>query len=230
MRDLIIQQLRERSFVKGKQKTWVSELSDDQIYELFLRLRKDEPAKSIARYIQKAWNVNPDSSVHSISQGVLKFKNRVAHLLLAPPSEKTLDVTPNDENDAYLDQIEGMERIAHLQLNRIRQMVAEEEETGIKQTSMSRDIHALTALIKAITKAKEWEMVHQGNDPSKERRLQRLQRKMGVQFDGLMDQLGDDGRDRMVKITRRFLELAEEHAVPAEIGPDGKLRLVKPLN
>ncbi len=230
MKNYIIEQLRKNTSVRGKQKTWVSELSDDQIYELFLRLRKDEPAKSIARYIQKAWNVNPDSSVHSISQGVLKYKKRITHLLLDPPSERTLDVTPSDENDAYLDQIEGMERIAHLQLNRIRQMVAEEEETGIKQTSMSRDIHALTALIKAITKAKEWEMVHQGNDPLKERRLQRLQRRMGMQFDGLMDRLGDDGRDRMVKATKRFLELAEKHAVPAEIGPDGKLRLVKPIN
>lgn len=230
MKTYIIEQLKKNASVRGKQKTWVSELSDDQIYELFLRLRKDEAAKSIARYIQKAWKVNPGSSAHSISQGVLKYKKRIAHLLLDPPSEKTLDVTPNDENDAYLDHIEGMERIARLQLNRIRQMVAEEEETGIKQTSMSRDIHALTALIKAITKAKEWEMVHGGADPVKLRRIEKKKQRINSGFGALMQSVGEDGMDRMTKAMGIFLELAEEHAVPAEIGPDGKLRLVKPLN
>ncbi len=47
MKTYIIEQLRKNATVRGKQKTWVSELSDDQIYEMFLRLRKDEPAKSI---------------------------------------------------------------------------------------------------------------------------------------------------------------------------------------
>ena len=64
MREYIIDNLKEHSSIKGKQKTWISELTDDQLYELYLRLRKDEPAKSIARYVQKVWKINPNSSAH----------------------------------------------------------------------------------------------------------------------------------------------------------------------
>ena len=90
MREHVIKQLRKSACVKGKQKTWISELNDDQLFEVFMRLRNEETAKSIAKYIQKAWGVLPKSSVHSISQGILKFQRRIAHLLLTPPSESTI--------------------------------------------------------------------------------------------------------------------------------------------
>ena len=66
MREQVIEDLRDRASVRGKQKTWISELSDDQLYELFLKLRNQETAKSIARHIQQAWGVNPHSSSFSI--------------------------------------------------------------------------------------------------------------------------------------------------------------------
>jgi hypothetical protein len=93
MREYILKQLRDRSCVREKVRTWVSDLTDEQLYELFLRLRSGENAKTIARYTQEAWGVNPETTVHSISQGVLKFKKRIAHFLITPNTGKG-DVYP----------------------------------------------------------------------------------------------------------------------------------------
>ena len=166
MREYIIEQLRERACVRGKQKTWVSDLRDEQLYDLFLRLRNGETSKSIARYIQQGLGVKSESSTHSVSQGILKFKRRIAHLLLSPQPERSSHPAPNGPEQIHeLECPEGMERIAQLQLGRIQRMIAEEQETGVQHTSMSREIQALTTLMKALMQAKEWDLVHQGNDP-----------------------------------------------------------------
>ena len=81
MKNFIINELRKCSTIPGKQKTWVSELSDEQLYQLYKRLLNGENAKSIARYVQKSWNVKPNSTVHSVSQGILKFRKRISLLL-----------------------------------------------------------------------------------------------------------------------------------------------------
>ena len=228
MRNLIIHQLRERSSVKGKQKTWVSELDDDQLYELFLRLRNGESAKSIARFIQKSWGILTSSSSHSLSQGVTKFRRRVGHLLIP---ESTVSepprLSPNIEQIQAVEGTEGLEQIAQIQLERIQRLMAEEKETGIRYTSLSREVHSLVALTKAIMKSKEWDLVHEGNDPSKRRRIERTRQRMGIQFEKLTDHLGDGGGDRLVKAMKKFLELAEEHAVSVTLLPDGKIRPAK---
>lgn len=223
MREYIIKELRKNASVPGKQKTWVSELEDDQLYELFLRFRKNETGKSIGRYIQKAWNVLPDSSAHSVSQGILKFKKRIAHLLLNPSPDNLSPSTPPG-----LDQIDKLEGLAHLQLERIHQMMVEERETGIRYTNMPKEITSLSNLMKSLIKAKEWDIVHEGMDPVKRRRLEEERRRLAGRFTELMDTLGDDGRDRMIKVLKRISELAEEHAVEVEIGPDGEYYVESP--
>jgi hypothetical protein len=229
MREYVIDQLRKNASVRGKQRTWISELTDEQIYQLFQRLRSGENAKSVARYLQKAWGVLPESTPHSVSQGILKFKRRIAHLLLDPPPDSLSSPAPSELEQIYkLEGSEGMERIAQLQLERIHRMMVEERETGIRHTGMSREIHSLSALMKSLIKAKEWDMVHEGMDPVKRRRLEEERRRLAGRFTELMDGMTDEGRNAVVAAAHRFLELAEEHAVEVEIGPDGEYRLVKP--
>ena len=92
VREHILKELRDRACVRGKQRTWVSALSDEQLYELFMRLRNGESAKSIARHAQQVWKVKRNSSVHSLSQGILKFRRRISHLLVNQP---TVSGTPS---------------------------------------------------------------------------------------------------------------------------------------
>ncbi|MFC1580081.1 hypothetical protein ACFL4N_04145 [Thermodesulfobacteriota bacterium] len=227
MKEYIIEQLRDRACVKGKQKTWISQLTDDQIYELYLRLRRNEPAKSIARHIQEVWKLNPKSSVHSTSQGILKFKKRIAHLILSPPPDAIKTSSSCDENKIdHLDTLEEMERLTKLQFSRIQGLIADENETGVKHTHMSRDIHALTALVKAVTKAKEWEIVYGNADPLRNRRLQQKNAKMDRQFKTIMSQFDEEEKFQLVSAIESFLEIAEECALEYEIGEDGEYHVV----
>ncbi len=227
MRNYIIEQLRKNSCVKGKQQTWVSTLTGDQLYELFLKFRNGESAKSIAGYIQKAWEVNPKSSQHSVSIGLTKFKKRIAHLLLQPTVESSGGNTCEgyNENDT-VGSSERMETITHLQLDRICRMIAEERETGIRLAGMSRELHALSGLIKALLKAKEWDRINQGLDPVKRIKLDRMRRHAAKQFDNLMGDLSEGGKDAILEWVEKFLTMAEESAVTLSERKDEK----SPLN
>jgi hypothetical protein len=224
MKKIIVEQLRERSRVRGKEKTWVSELTDDQLYELFLRLRNGENSKAIARHIQEAWGINPGSSAHSLGQGIGKFKRRIAHLLITPTIEE-VNTCSTPLTLCSEDTLESLENIANLHRARIQAMLQEEERTGVRYPHLNRDLQALSTLQKLIIKQKVFEKFH--DDPVKQRRMARLEKEFGERWGTLMEQLGEEGRIRVANTLRRFMELVTENSVPAEVGPDGKLRLVE---
>ena len=127
------------------------------------------------------------------------------------------------EDNVELEGSEGMERIAQLQLARIERMMKEEQETGIKH-NVSRELQALSGLMKTLMKAKEFDVVHKGNDPLKRRRFERMKRK----FTSLMDDTIVQGGDRLMEASIRFLELAEENAVDIKIDAEGEIHLADP--
>jgi len=223
VKNYIIEQLRKNASVRGKQRTWVSELSDDQMHELYHRLRNGESAKSIAARIQRIWGVNPDSTIHSISQGILKFKKRIAHLILTIPSSATPTSEEDFEQMNRLDSLEGMERVAQLQRERIERMMLEEKELGIKHQNLSRDLQSIAMLSKVIMKQKEFEIKYENADPVNRRRLERTQKSIQKRFDKFMDNYlpTEDHKNKFLQTTETFLELIEERAIPVKIGPNG---------
>ena len=98
-------------------------------------------------------------------------------------------------------------------------MIGEEQETGVRYTNISREIHALSGLIKSMMKAKEWNLVHEGVDPLKRRRFETMQRRMNDRFSGLMENTLKDNGARFINAANRFLELAEKHALTIKIDP-----------
>lgn len=226
MRDYIMQQLRERACVRGKERTWISTLTDEQLYQVFLRLRNGESSRAIAKDIQQRWKINPGSSVHSLAQGVSKYRRRIAHLLLdRPPDSIGSPIPVAIEGNDYLEGTEGMELIARFQLERIKRMMAEEWETGVRHGALSKELHALTALTKALTKSKEWDLVHQGYDPVKQKKIERMRRRIARRFGDIMESLGEEGRNRLLEASSKLLEDLERHAFEVEVGSDGKYRL-----
>ena len=213
MKSLIIKQLRERSCVKRKQKTWVSECSDDQLYQLFQKLRNGESAKSIAQYIQKAWKINEQSTAHSISQGIQKFKKRIEDLLQVEiPSEVLPDCSLEqpDEEDNLL----ALDRVVRLQRQRIERMMNEETEKGVTFHHLSRDLQSLATLAKVLVKEKDFALHHLSEDPVKKRREELRARRAGENFQGFIDNLTEDARERIVQVAERFLEGIAQDAVP----------------
>jgi hypothetical protein len=205
----------------------VSGLTNEQLYEIFLRLRSGENAKSIAQFVQKAWAVNPESSVHSISQGLSKFKKRIAHLLIPPTTVegnsclKPYSCSSNTEEDT----LESLDQIAKLHRARIKNMLDEEKTTGVRYPYLNRDLQALATLQKLIIKQKVYEMYR--DDPLKRKRMSGLEKDIQQKFETYMKQTGEDERIRMVAALDKMLDHLEEHAYTGEIGPDGKIHLTK---
>lgn len=223
----IIEHLRRFSSVPGKEKTWVSELNDDRLFELYLKIRNGESARGIARHAQKVWKVGRHSSTHSVSQGILKFKQRISHLLLFPLSaneEANASVLPPtcDEDSP----LETMENIARQYEVRIKTMITEEKETGVRYPFINRDLQALAILRKAILKQNEWEAAHK--DFLNRKKYERMTQRMDRRFNTLMENIGEDGQDRLIRAMDRFLELVEQRALPAFRKEDGTYELVNP--
>ena len=181
----------------------------------------DTPSsRAMAKIAQNKWEVSPKSSIHSIAQGITKFKKRIAHLLLnqapvnLPISSETI-VLESEDQDLINDLME-LEEIASRQYSRIKQMMDEEQETGLKNPHLNRDIQALTALNKAITKRREWEMVHSGYNPVKQQKLFRQQDQINRQFDGWISTIGDEKRELLIKASQRLMEMLEKKVITLE--------------
>jgi hypothetical protein len=218
LKDHFINKLRECACVKNKMQTWVSELTDDQLYELFLRLRNEESAKSIASRIQKVWGIRPTSTIHSLSQGILKFKRRISHLLRAsPPTAEDDGFFPADAYDG-LGTLEELEKIAELQRERIKRMMLEEKEMGVKHSNLSRDLQSHAILSKLIMKQKESEIAHQLDDPVRMKRLQVAGKRMNTKFMKMMRDVIPTERDKekVIRATERFIELIDERSLKLE--------------
>jgi len=222
MSEKLVDQLKKLSCVKGKQKTWISELSDSQLLEVFHRLQNGETCKSIARHVQQAWGVNPTSSIHAISQGILKFQKRCRHLLdaPAPPIQQESEFSgPLEADYDPTDSLAALDFIAHSMRERIIGMTEREKKTGIKHPYLSRELQALATLQKVILKQRAYELTH--DDPLQERRWVRRQKGIQEEFGALMKNTTNEDRDRMASTIGRFLELAKQNCVKLEIGPDG---------
>ncbi len=151
-------------------------------------------------------------------------------MLVTPPPESTSLPRSRRLGDSdKLEGLEGMEHIVQLQLARINEMISEEKETGIKYPSLSREIHALSALTKTLTKAKEWELVHQGLDPVKRRKFEREKERLQQGWSSLMDAWGDEGRKKMIRALNELLERVEARGLfDMEVGEDGSYRITDP--
>jgi hypothetical protein len=190
MKEFIIKQLRERATMKGKQKTWISDLSDDELYQVFQKLRNGESSRSVAKYIQQRWRLQASSDVHSVSQGVLKFKRKMQDLLeMDIPVPQDKEAKKQDDLIAELesrDDLLRLDRIIRLQGERIERMLVGEREHGVKHTNLSRDIQSLTALVKQFTAEKQFALEHQGEDPVKQRQEEIRNRRMDERFNTLL--------------------------------------------
>jgi hypothetical protein len=195
-------------------------LTDEQLYELFLRLRSGENAKAIARHIQGGWGVNPEATVHSLSQGILKFKKRIAHLLVTPTIEEG-DSSLRLHSCAFNpgNTLESLDYIARIQRDRIISMIEQEKETGVKHPYLNRDLQALATLQKVILKQKAFELLH--DDPLQQMRWAQRERDVQKRFEAFARATTKDERLRMANALNELMDRLEEHAVTLKVGPDG---------
>jgi hypothetical protein len=225
----LIKELRGCSTVSGKQRTWVSDLKDDHLYKLFCMIKRGQTAKSIAKSIQQLWKIKPNSTVHSISQGILKFKKRVNHLLTSSVEKKETDFNfGSSKMSSPLKSLQKNEKIASDLRSRIEKMIKEERELGIAYPNLSKDVQSLTAFEKVIIKQRETLIRHHDKDPLERLQKEHKEHEIQERFNLLMDELvpTKDDRDKMVKAIDRMIELGEEDALTVVTESDGTKHLV----
>ena len=214
MKKLIINELRKLASVRNKQRTWISELDDERLYQIFLMLKNGSSLRTIAEHAREVWGINKESSVHSISQGIQKFKRRIEHLLVTdcPSADK---VEPDScIDDDKTDVLEINQRLAGKLRSRIERMMREENEQGVSCPNLCKDVLALNSLEKTILKEIDWRL--KNIDRLFDYYEQRQQREIGDRFDKFIEKClpTDEERDRLVKGMNRFLELVSEASVP----------------
>jgi hypothetical protein len=92
-------------------------------------------------------------------------------------------------------------------------MMQEEAETGIKFPHLNRDIQTLSALSKAIVKAKECELMYGNVDPVRRRKAERLKQRIDSRMQALIDYLGPDGRSELIEANKQLLENIEKRGL-----------------
>jgi hypothetical protein len=117
-----------------------------------------------------------------------------------------------------------MERMALETEARINRMMAEEKKTGTHFPHLNRDIQALTSLRKSVLKHKEWEFQHADLIQAENRK--NIEKNIKDKFDRLLVTLGDDGQERIINMTTRFLEEIDKLAVPMVRKADGEWVIV----
>jgi hypothetical protein len=222
MKIFILRELRQRSAVAGKQRTWIADLSDDELWQIYLKLRAGESSRAVAKYIQERWKIKEKSETHSIAQGINKFRKRIADLLELQLSEDPEEKQRKQEESLneleWSDGLLSLEKIVKLARERVARMLTEEEQ-GIRHPNLNRDMQALAALSKQLTKDKEFFLAHPNEDPVRKREEQIKDKKRKQQFDAILASLPDDG-ERIIKAADRFLELAMERAVLVAFDPE----------
>jgi len=215
MKKLIIKELRKFASVRNKQRTWISELDDERLYQIFLMLKSGSSSRTVAEHVREVWKLNKESTIHSLAQGVIKFKRRIEHLLVKDykPSGKV-------ESDSSIDDEKGVDvlttnqRLADQLRLRIEKIMKEEKKLGVSYPGLCKDVMALSSLEKNILKEIDWRM--KNKDRLIEGYEERQQRELGDRFDKFIEKHlpTDEERDRMVKGMSRFLELVSEASVP----------------
>lgn len=205
----LIKKLRNCSSIPGKQKTWISGLSDGQLFSLFKMLKRNQTAKSVAKYIQMKWGIKPKSSAHSLSQGIIKYRNRINHLFTSTSSEEKTIIDLDDfKRDTPLESLLRNEAIASSFRDRIDTMMREERELEISYPTLAKDIQSLTSFERIVLKQRETVIRHQGNDPLMYYQNAKNENEIAAKFGRLIDQIDD--REKVAQALRRAVELVEE--------------------
>lgn len=208
----VIEQLRNFATVPGKQKTWISELTDQQIYQIYIMLRNGNTGQYIAKHIQDIWKIHTSTSIHSSGQGISKFKKRIAHLLIIPKEEQSSNpISPSNRRDNRYHSSESLEELAYELEDRIRKIMAEEKRTGIYGL-INKEVNSLSSLRKTILKEKKYEIEHAKDDPTILRRQQLNGKHRQKQLEALISRLPDQG-SRVVEMGEQFFKLLEERSI-----------------
>lgn len=211
MTKYLIETIRTCLRVPGKQEPAVNKLTDEQLFEVFNRLRKGQNPNEIGRYVQRAWGFMKDRSSHTVGQSIRLLQKRISHLILETPQAEIPPTGPLAVVTVSPKGLRGHQRLYDEMLDRTLKLLEEERTTGIPYRELAKDALAVSSLSKSLLKLKEFELTK--IDPVEISKRQRQELEIKRRFDQMIAG-SKDGGETLVKVGQEFLKLCEEDAVP----------------
>jgi len=163
MSTYLIQEIRACLCKPGKQEPAANKLTDDQLLEVFNRLRKGQNPNEIGRYAQKAWGFMEGRNPHTVGQIIRTLQKRISHLTLGGSPSQTQAPGPVSDTVipvkvTYEDIIEIQDRLSLEMRRRKDRLMEKERATRIPYKDSAKDLNAISSFGRLLTKMEEFEL------------------------------------------------------------------------
>jgi hypothetical protein len=224
----IIKRLREIVDPPGKKGTWIKQLNDRQLAEIYQRLQMGQTAYRVVQLCQ-SWGIQRHSDIKSLSRSMLSFKKRALGEIQALKTghskrkdETAVSKTLQKKADRVGGKINALGKLSWLigiQEERVEMLFDREKATlPFKHTDFT--VRTLLDLIKEYVEIS----FRLGITPEVPREFDlRVQHEFG---EILTKQLGAGG-SKVVDALGRFLDLAKAHSEKLVLNEDGTYVLEK---
>jgi hypothetical protein len=223
----LINAMRKVVAPPGKRGTWLRRLSDNQLAEVYHRLKRGQPAYRIAKIAQEDWGVNRKADIKSMSRAIRAFKYSML-------GDIELEKTSNSEDrkeegrklerrgHAIVEKLDGLGRLRWLievQTERVISII-DREKKALPFKFTDRSIEVLKDMINNYLEIQIKLGIIDAKPPE-------LHLTMKHRFDGLIQHTVQPG-SALVDWTDKFLESAEKEALTLRLGSDGQYDLLLP--
>lgn len=220
----IMQRLREAAAPPGKRPSWLSQLNDKQLAEVFHRLKLGQPAYRIAKICKDEWGYMSKSSPKSLFRAIRAFKEAVLGLLELEKASSSKDRQEaakklSKRAGRIVEQLDGLGRLRWLIDNQTDRVVTliEKEKGALPFQFTDKSIELLGNLID---------------------KYMSIQVKLGIvdvkpselnltvkgRFDGLMTHTVEGGQ-AVITAADKWLEACEQASLTLVLDDKGKYKL-----
>lgn len=226
----IIQQLRKIVQPPGKKGTWLGQVSDKRLAEVYHRLKKGQAAYHIAKIAQIDWGMMRGSETRSLARAILKIKEKmIGELVDNSPqkSEAGTDLTDRlrKRGKRILKNLDGLGRLRWLieeQTDRVVMMRDKEKTMNLPLKDTNAAIHELGDLI---TQYLTVQMKLGLLDAQPSEHVLTIK----TIFDRMISGVSDDGK-ALSSAVHKFIEQVDRDVVNLEVSADGSYKLLEEKN
>jgi hypothetical protein len=221
---VMMTRLRDIVRPKGRKGLWMRELTDSQLAETYLRLKRGAAVYEVCSIAQRDFGVKRKSTTRSLCRAMTLFAKEVIGEI--PTALASTHQTPQSKEEPkelsvkgkrIVKKLDGLGTLAWViekQLGRFEMSL--ERESTIKMPLKHTDV-----IVKRLFEGLAQFVDHSIKLGLVDAKTPELSLKVKHLFDGVMKTIGDDSGQKVIAAGQRFLELAAENAltlVPDECG------------
>lgn len=208
-----IKELREAAAPPGKRPSWLNQLSDRRLAEVYLRLKDRQKVSHICRIVQNEWGIMRTSEVRSMARSLQNFKDKVISELkqeVKPTNEIRKQQSATEQKRAKrikerLDSLGSWRWLIDVQAQRVELAFNREKQVGMNLKQTEETIKTLGELLdKYVNRLIQLGILDaQPSDWNMDLRQK---------FEALTGKMIKTDGSEIIKATSTFLERAEKEA------------------